>query len=62
MILILFERQIIVVYVAFYLTKIHWVVPKLQCFCYNPGKYFLISEVIFSGEVSVVKNSRISEI
>ena len=37
-------------------------VPKLQCFCYNPCKYFRISEVIFSEEVSGVKNSRISEI
>ena len=55
MIFILFERQIIVVYVAFYLTKIHSVVPKLQCFCYNPCKYFRISEEIFSGQVSGVK-------
>ena len=29
MIFILFEIQIIVVYDAFYLTKIHFVVPKL---------------------------------
>ena len=61
MISFLFERRIIVVYVAFYLTKsIEWF-QSYSVFANIPVNIFEF-QVIISGEVSGVKNSRISEI